>query len=189
MPRHFETPGTRRITQKSMPFRSFTPEVRKIIVQAVKDGEYMTSACRKARIGEPTLRHWLTIGDNANKLLEEAAIKGEDPPELTEVEAEFMQFYLDVYEAEGINEGDAVKELRDAGKDENWVASITFLERRHGRRWRKHETTEHVGPGGGPVQTEQVDNSAAKLAEVLIVLQDAGVIPQGIKGLPEAADG
>lgn len=172
-----------------MPFRSFTPEVRKIILKAVADGEYMTSACRKARIGELTLRHWLTLGDNAHKLIEEAAIKGEPAPELTDQEVEFMQFYLDVYEAEGKNEGTAVDELRQAGRDGNWVASITFLERRHGQRWKKREQTEHVGPGGGPIQTEQIDNSAGKLAEVLTVLQDAGILPHGIKGLPEPANG
>jgi transposase-like protein len=189
MPRSFPVPGTRRITQKQMPFRSFTPEVRKIIIKAVGEGEYITSACRKARIGELTLRHWLTLGEASHKLVEEAAIKGEEV-ELSDKEVEFMQFYLDVYEAEGKNESDAVGELRRAGReDQNWVASITFLERRHGQRWKKREQTEHVGPGGGPIQHEEIDNSASKLAEVLTVLQDAGILPHGIKGLPEAADG
>lgn len=189
MPRNFPVPGTRRVTQKRMPFRSFTPEVRQIIIKAITDGEYMTSACRKARIGELTLRHWLTMGEHSHTLVEQAAIKGEADPELSEQEAEFMQFYMDVYEAEGKNEGTAVDELRKAGKDGNWVASVTFLERRHGKRWRKSEVTEHVGPGGGPIQHEQIDNSAGRLVEVLTVLQEAGILPQGVKGLPAPADG
>lgn len=189
MPRNFPVPGTRRITQKQMPFRSFTPEVRKILLAAVRDGEYMTSACRKARIGEPTLRHWLTIGEAAQKAIEEAAIKGEEAPELSEQEAEFVQFYLDVYQAEGVSEGEGVKEVRTAGRDGNWVATMTWMERRFPQRWKKREQTEHVGPGGGPIQHEEIDNSAGKLAEVLVVLQDAGILPQGIKGLPAAADG
>lgn len=171
-----------------MPFRSFTPEVRKILLQAVRDGEYMTSACRKARIGEPTLRHWLTIGENTHKLIEEALIKNEEPPELDAKEAEFLKFYLDVYEAEGASEGEGVKEIRTAGREGNWVATMTWMERRFGKRWRKTEVTEHVGPGGGPIQHEEVDNSPKRIAEILEVLQGAGIVPQGIKGLPAPAD-
>ena len=187
MPRAF--PAVRRVTgkfnrgnervEKHMPFRSFTPEVKRVILAAIKAGEFGTSAARKARISERTLAHWLKLGEDA---LERKA-EGE---KLDAQDEEFAEFYLDVYAAEGEEEATVVKEVRDAGRAGNWVASMTFLERRFGRRWRKTETTEIVGAGGGPVQIE-IDNSDAKIAEVLEVLQAAGVLPEGIKGLPAAA--
>lgn len=168
--------GAERVS-KHMPFRSFTEETKAVILAAIRNGEFGTSAARKARISEHTLKHWLKLG-------EDAALRAEEGEELSDQDAEFAKFFLDVYEAEGNDEGEAVGELRTAGRAGNWVASITYLERRHGKRWRKTETTEHVGAGGGPIQTEQLDNSPQKLAELLTVLQNAGVLPQGIKGLP-----
>jgi hypothetical protein len=110
--------------------------------------------------------------------------------ELNAIDTEFAEFFLDVYAAEGHDEGEAVKEIRDAGRAGNWVASVTFLERRYSQRWRKTETQQHVGPGGGPIQHEhvQLDNGDAKIAEVLDILRGAGVLPEGIKGLPAPSD-
>jgi hypothetical protein len=191
MPRAFPT-SARRVTNpirgggrvsKNMPFRYFTPETKKLIIAAVKAGEFATSAARKARISENTLRHWLVLG-------EDAVTRREAGEELNAIDTEFAEFFLDVYAAEGHDEGEAVKEIRDAGRAGNWVASVTFLERRYSQRWRKTETQQHVGPGGGPIQHEhvQLDNGDAKIAEVLDILRGAGVLPEGIKGLPAPSD-
>jgi hypothetical protein len=37
----------------------------------------------------------------------------------------------------------------------DWRAALSYLERRHPTRWRRHQVTELTGKDGGPIRTEQ----------------------------------
>lgn len=151
----------------------FTPERRKTIVEAIREGNYGQQAASAARVSTHALRAWLHKG-------EVAALKLEEGEDLEPDEAEFAQFFYDCMEADAEAESAAVREVRQAGESGNWIASMTYLERRHPERWKRRDAVEHTGPGGGPMKVE-IDNSPAKLAEVMAVLLEAGFAPEGLK--------
>ncbi len=124
-----------------------TPEVHERIVQAVKAGNYVQSACRFAGVSTSTYYRWL---DRAS----------EEPG------SAYARFRYGVEKAEAEAEVYAVAIIRKAMPGD-WRAALAFLERRHPRRWRPQSQTELVGRDGGPIQTEQhVDLSKLSTEEV-----------------------
>ncbi|HET7354039.1 MAG TPA: hypothetical protein VFJ11_08360 [Gaiellaceae bacterium] len=75
-------------------------------------------------------------------------------------EREASGLYRDFVEAlrgaEAEAEVQAVLVLRQAMGYDNWRPALAYLERKHPERWRRHQTNEIVGPGGGPLQAEQL---------------------------------
>jgi transposase-like protein len=108
-----------------------TPEVKERIVRAIRAGNYGEVAARAAGISRSTYYRWMERG--------------------REGEAIYCDFADAVSGAEADAEVEAVARIRQAMPDD-WRACAHYLERRHPDRWRRRETREHTGEGGGPIR-------------------------------------
>jgi hypothetical protein len=111
-----------------------TPKATDRILQGIRAGNHVEPACRSAGIAPSTYYSWLARGER-----EPDGIYGEFCEQLRLAEAEA--------------EVHAVALLRRAMPDD-WRAALAYLERRHPERWRRHQTTELTGKGGGPIRTD-----------------------------------
>lgn len=109
-----------------------TPEVRQRVVAAIRAGNYAEPSARSAGISPATFYRWMERGQNQKRGI-------------------YRDFYEEVSKAEADAEVEAVARLRKAMPDD-WRAVTTYLERRYPGRWRRRETHEHTGEGGGPVR-------------------------------------
>lgn len=107
------------------------------IVRLLEAGNYRETVCRACAIGTSTLYRWLERG-----AVEDSGI--------------YYDFRVAVERAEAVAEAEAVAVLRTAIVEGDWRATLAYLERRHGERWGRRQTNEIVGPGGGPLQAEQL---------------------------------
>ncbi len=129
-----------------------TPERGERIEKAVRAGNYLDSAARSAGVHPSTLYRWLQRGDE-------------------ETEGIYYDFAQEVRRAEAEAEVHAVAVLRKAMADD-WRASLAYLERRH-PGWRRGETRELTGPGGGAIRAEhaldlgKLSNEELELLEAL----------------------
>jgi hypothetical protein len=103
---------------------SLTPEVAKIIVDAMHAGNYLETAAALAGISVATLRNWLRVGR-----------RGESP--------ELADFAQAVTQARAIAE---VRDLDRIGRDPSWQSAAWRLERRHPKRWGRRKYEPKVKP-------------------------------------------
>lgn len=131
------------------------PFAEEAIFAAIRAGCYPEQAAQAAGIAPSTLYAWKARGE-----------KESDGP--------YHRFVLKLRQAEAEAEVSAVKILHSAIEDErDWKAAVTFLERRFPARWRRQQASELTGPGGGPVQAEQVlrlDQSRFKDEELELIV-------------------
>jgi hypothetical protein len=115
----------------------------KIIVEAIKKGNYRNTAARLAGISTTALSNWLSWGETAS----ENAVPYDD------TQGRYRKLYEDVEEAEAIFEAKMVGRVVDAADDpKNWTAAMTILERTRPHKFGKRDT--HVVEGGDkPIQT------------------------------------
>ncbi len=109
-----------------------TDEVHRRIVAAIRAGNYAEPAARSAGVSPATFYRWMERGQKQKSGI-------------------YRDFHDDVRRAEADAEVEAVARLRKA-MPENWRAVTTYLERRYPDRWRRRESHEHTGEGGGPVR-------------------------------------
>lgn len=130
------------------------PFAEKAICDAIRAGCHQEQAAQAAGISASTLYAWKALGE-----------KESDGP--------YRRFLLKLRQAEAEAELNAVKVLRSAIEDEgDWKAALALLERRFPSRWRRQQTNELVGPGGGPLQTEQLlrlDTSRLSIEDLELV--------------------
>lgn len=112
-----------------------TDKVKDRIIQSIRAGNHVEPACRSAGIAPSTYYSWLARGER-------------------EPEGIYGAFTEELRLAEAKAEVHAVALLRRAMPDD-WRAALAYLERRHPERWRRRQTTELTGKGGGPIQTDQ----------------------------------
>jgi transposase len=124
-----------------------TPEVRQRIVAALRAGNYAKPAAESAGVSEATYYRWLDRGRKQKRGI-------------------YREFHDDVRRAEADAEVEAVARWRKAFPD-NWRAIATYLERRYPERWRRRESREHTGEGGGPVQISHEEFQDPKVREAL----------------------
>ena len=104
-----------------------TPEVQEKIVQVIRAGNYAVVAAAYAGISEKTFYEWLQ--------------KGEAAPEST-----YGKLRQSIKKAEADSEAEAVAQIKLAARDpKNWVAGMTWLERRYQKRWSRTDRQEHSG--------------------------------------------
>lgn len=96
----------------------FTAKRKKKILAIVRDGNYISTACSCANISKKTFYNWVA-----------RAKAGEIP---------YLRFIHSLKRAESDAEADAVAKIKVAGK-RDWVALMTFLERRHSLRWGRNK--------------------------------------------------
>lgn len=104
-----------------------TLKARKVILQRMKQGNYLETAAAAAGVWSDTVRSWVRRGVKEADRRE----RGLRP---RESEEPFLTFAADFKAAEAVAEADAVKALIEAGK-QDWRAMEAFLKRRHPRRW------------------------------------------------------
>jgi Helix-turn-helix domain of resolvase len=114
-----------------------TPAKQSQIVKLLEAGNYRETVCGACAIGTSTLYRWLERG-----AVEQSGI--------------YYDFRVAVERAEAVAEAEAVAVLRSAIVEGDWRATLAYLERRHGERWGRRQTNQIVGPGGGPLRTEQL---------------------------------
>jgi hypothetical protein len=121
---------------------------------AIRAGCGPEQAAQAAGIAPSTLYAWKALGEQ-------------------ESDGPYRRLLLKMRQAEAEAELSAVKVLRSAIEDDgDWKAALAYLERKHPERWRLRQTSELVGPGGGPLQAEQLtglDTSRLKDEELELV--------------------
>jgi len=129
-----------------------TPERRERILKALRAGNYRDPAARSAGVHPSTLYRWLERADQ-------------------EAEGPYRDFAEEVHRAEAEAEVHAVAIIRKAMTDD-WRAAMALLERRHPEHWRRGETRELTGPGGGAIRTERALDLTKLSDEELKLLED-----------------
>jgi transposase len=128
-----------------------TPAVQDRIVAAIRAGNYAEPAARSAGVSPATYHRWMARGEK-------------------EPSGIYRDFYEAVRKAEADAEVEAVARVRRAMPDD-WRASMTYLERRYPERWRRRDSHEHTGAGGGPVRISEAmfkdDETRKALREAL----------------------
>ena len=117
-----------------------TPQVQAIIIETLQGGGYASTASQRAGIDEATLYRWLERGEK-------------------QAQGPFREFRDAVKKAEADIETKAtalVLKVAFDADNPNWVAAMTFLERRYPQHWGRRDRHELVGDGGGPVKLNLV---------------------------------
>jgi transposase len=129
-----------------------TPEVQALIVEAIRNGNYMETAAQAVGVHKGTLYRWIEQADD---------------PEASDIYRAFR---------DAVESARAEAEKRDldiitrAAHDGSWQAAAWKLERRTPQRWGRVNRTEVTGADGGALKVE-VDHKAALLD--LLGLSDA----------------
>ncbi|MFA4901070.1 MAG: hypothetical protein WC563_16245 [Brevundimonas sp.] len=127
--------------------RKYTPEIHRLIVECLADGNYRKVAASVGGIDEDTLKNWIDAGDEGDEQL--------------------AQFASDVHAAEIEAERSMVEVVRVNAK-EDWHAAAWWLARKCSKEWGGTNKTELTGAGGGPVQTADVTKMTdAELAAII----------------------
>lgn len=114
----------------------FSEERAERLIQAVRGGNYLKTACAFAGIDYTTLRRWIHKADEPDA-----------PPE-------YREFRDALEKARADAEVAALAKIQKAANEGQWQASAWFLERSMPERWARKEKTqlEITGEGGGPVK-------------------------------------
>lgn len=154
---------------------AFTEATRNMVLGAVRRGNYPSVAANLAGIHYATLKDWLDKGYSYSQGEEEGM-------RLTAEERVFAKFYRDYVRTEAQHESDVLEGAEDLARDQKqWAGLMTILERRYGSRWRRQDSMEHVGPGGGPVVVKELDSSRERLTGVIAILADRGILARLIE--------
>lgn len=104
-----------------------TPERIKRIADYIRAGNYAEVASRVGGISEATYYNWLKRGE-----------AGEKP---------YVEFLEAVKEAEAEAEARNIALIQRAAQNGTWQAAAWYLERKHGKRWRRSSEVEVSGDG------------------------------------------
>ncbi len=133
--------------------RAISDDQQKVIIFAIKRGNFRTVACDLAGVKYDTFRDWMERGGDPQSTAKTKPLPGE------EMEP-YYSFAQAVRRAEAEAEDTAVKALT-AGFDRDWRAATSYLARKHPERWAEKGQAVNVESG----------------ANVLIVLPDNGRDP------------
>ena len=108
-----------------------TPELHDRIVQFIRAGNYIRTACLACGIDEATYFNWMKWGKQANTGV-------------------FFEFFKALKKAEAEAEARLVTQVNLAGP-KNWQAAMTMLERKFPERWGKRDKVD-VTSGGHAIK-------------------------------------
>ncbi len=117
--------------------RKYTPELHELIVDAMRKGNYLVTACRLAGITRDTYYDWLALGRD-------------DPEQYPE----YVKLAEDVENAKAESEAELLEVVREtalSGAPNTWQAAMTILERRHPEKFGRRDTTVVEG-GENPIR-------------------------------------
>jgi len=127
-----------------------TPEVQRLIVEAVKAGNYMETAAQYANIGVSTFYRWMAEGEGSKA-----------PKKQREFREAVMQARA---QAEVRN----VTLIQQAANDGSWQAASWFLERSFQNKWGRTGKVELTGANGDALKVEiTADQLNSKIEELL----------------------
>lgn len=114
-----------------------TPERVQQLIEALRAGNYIESACVYAGISPATYYNWMA--------------EAEQP----DASDESIEFFEAVTRARAEAEIRNVSLIQKAASDPKlWNAAAWWLERSHPTRWGRQQRVELTGSNGGPVQVE-----------------------------------
>lgn len=115
-----------------------TPEVHDTIVDALRKGNYLETACGLAGIKSQSARNWMHIGSNPRLRKDGKPFKEDE---------RYVRFFHDAKKAMAEAEEEDLEAIREAPE---WTARAWRLERRFPDRWAKrtHRTEEDDGMVG-----------------------------------------
>lgn len=161
--------------------RRLSASIHSELVQALADGNYISTACQYVGIGESTYYEWRERGQREVERLDLEGLDGEAMaleaccgdslealdrcPELFDPgEWAFVVFKYQTERARSRAEVDTLKLIRTAA-DTSWRAAAWFLERTRPERYGPRQNVNLAGSPGSPVEvkTVTVDEVEAKI--------------------------
>ena len=115
------------------------PDIIAEITKVIRAGNYAQVAAQYVGISESTFYRWME--------------RGEKDPDRLDKGGLYRELWESVKKAETQSEVRAVAIIQDHMKL-NWAAAMTYLERKHPRRWGRRETHAITGADGGPLKIE-----------------------------------
>ena len=129
-----------------------TPDVQVRIVNAISVGATYALAAQYGGVCPDTFTNWMRKGE-----------AGKQP---------YVGFFEAVKEAEGAAAVKWLAKIEQAASDGTWQAAAWKLERRYPDDYGR-QRHEHSGPGGGPIQTEDVTDVEARAVAILRAFEAA----------------
>ena len=151
-----------------------TSEIQEELVKTIKAGNYIETASAYVGLAPFTVREWIRRGEReANRLntdKEARPIKSETP---------YLEFSIAVRQAQAEAEIRDVVIIGNAAR-ESWQAAAWRLERKFPDRWGRKDKHELSGPGGGPVQVEEIkERLMQKFNSLNLVIPSSGSMAEG----------
>jgi len=133
------------------------PEIKKRILDAIRQGNYVYVACRAAGIGETTYHTWMAKGREAIE---------------TGKRNQYREFTEAVKEAELLAESELILSIRSASLT-SWQAAAWLLERKTSERWGRKDSIEYRGE---VVETKVVNKAIDELLDDQDTIEKANEI-------------
>lgn len=139
-----------------------TQERVETILEALKTGCYIETACLYAGISVATMYNWLERGKRERERLQ--VLEDET---VTETEVIYLEFLEAVEKARASAELRAVAQIQTAAATGQWQASAWYLERSYPQKWGRKDYTEITGEGGGAIRVDvATDELERKILEI-----------------------
>lgn len=127
-----------------------TPEVHEAIVEALAQGNYITTVMDALGIHNKRFYYWMDKGAPEPIINEETQeVEGYEYPDDF-----YGDFARDVHAAQAKSEIEAVKALKSHFSTD-WRAAEAFLSRKFPERWNPKHIIEHQGKDGGPIEVSE----------------------------------
>ena len=145
-----------------MPHRTKLTDPKFIrLIEALKSGNYMDTACLYAGLVESTVYRWIKIAEEAEAALAEGVQPNEDTQQVMDLAAAVKQARA---EAETRN----VFLISKAANEGTWQAAAWWLERTAPRKWGRYVRTEVSGPDDGPVKVSFTSDDLESLVDQIL---------------------
>ena len=171
-----------------------TPEIAKAIEDRVRLGASLSAAGESIGVATSVACEWMERGEGRSERgkrqiyvdFAEQVRKAQAEDQLRRIgRIEQAGKGGQVVARETITKPTGETIIREKWSEPQWVADMTHLERRYPQDWARHSVTEHTGPGGGPIQLEEVATAFyARVTRILARLPAA--LPAGGHGQPDA---
>ena len=137
--------------------------IQNAMVEAIREGNYASTASEAVGIGESTHYRWMKQGE-----------EGIEP---------YRGYWEAIKKAEAQAEMSAVQNIQTHSAD-NWTASAWYLERKFPDRWgRKDKLTQEIsGKDGKPIEIDSKSLVLAMLGHAPAQIEDAEIVDEGSDG-------
>lgn len=169
--------------------RIFDDDLINELINYIKVGNYVSTACAAAGVSQATYNRWLRMGQQVEEYIagrdEEDDLKdrlegGELILGLSAEQGRCWNFRREVIKATALGEAYAVAMVRQQ-MPQQWTAAMTFLERRHPNRWRRKDILE-IGEATVDEGIDETlllsDPEAVKLVHDALARVSKGEIPE-----------